>query len=261
MSELIRPSLKEIEAKLTEGYQTLQKWWQDLLVFLPDPDFLKKSARINSSSSKPFNFVQILCSLPPAIAMNITYGRICDKCNIQCDDIVYAAKISHYDNRYTIQFKPADSVFKGWEKNPHPIHEMTIQAEEELNTLLRLDIRHSGLKRRTRLIKSLILLSTKKGRVQAINQTAKDESFFPRPNPRYTKSMPRQTFEFNLDEKGPQYLFNYQLNPFRRDFGTYFAVYAQMTNSFLPHPGFNLPTAIERACRFEPVNCSTPEVA
>lgn len=266
MNEVARKELsrerekEEIYSELRSGYDSLQEWWGDFLDILPDQEWLRELAVANHDPAKLrsidvnekrlVHFLAVKISLHSSDFWSLASPFFSNLLNYE---LFAEANESGY--RFAIEAKePEVKRIPPW----YPFYRAKWTTGDDFRKVKSFEIRHQAQAKEARLIETQIQLSSNQQAISSITQVLKDETLFPNPSPRHTKSRPYQQFCFWLTEDGePEYRFAY-LNRSRNYSRWVIAKWAQKRNSFLPHLGFYLPEAIKNASLFKPAVTGRP---
>lgn len=264
MVEQAKPSTPDaIQCSLKDGYQNLQWWWRQLLELFPNQALLKQTAiDSNSTDFRKANVpvssfgisTSIMLAPPDSFFNRINYAISVRKLTDEAFTLLIHPHPDDCTPRSWVRQHSSGLVYVKNDLIPppnHPYCQISAQTTSDLSELRMLTIKHNGLDKTEPLRTTTISLSPTAKRVRYIAQTATDETYFPRSNPRQTKHKPHQLFEVSTRENGQvDYRFNYLVSIYNQQ-----RIVAETTSqrvSYLPHHPIDLPKAILNSCSFTP---------
>lgn len=256
-----RVTKEEVYQELHKGYTYLQGWWKNILNTFSDGEPIEEIARRNWGNPKNDRF-----QTGKPIFLHIIRAWL--GCLPTLDRQVWYQAVPFLDlemNRSTLEIYPCsedytDGVGKpmGYVPRYYPFYSIRCHAENGLETLYSLTIRHHSRSTRTDLIETSIDLSSSEQVIDGVRQTAKDQVFFPRSEPYTTKNAPQQEFLLVARNSEIFYRFQYRNRGVEWSSGYWRrrkrAYVAAQRRSFLPYgTKFDVTSAIQNAYQFKPV--------
>ena len=230
---------------LSEGFQDLQWFWKELHRKLPSDELLKLAAEENSKyppMKRPIAWYQPRSHVSVETELGGGWGYV--------DEALYGLFILRARDGYRLTLNPTD-VEKRYLKN-YPTKRIELLVTPDFGELTNLSVKHNdGVKGHVLSTDISTSGSRDSGLITSVFQTARDETYFKRTRPRFTKNKPQQLFHFRLLNNGDfEYAFNYW--SYHRH--AYFEGFQDISRrwSYLPYPGFSLPQAILNVCSFRP---------
>lgn len=240
-----------VKTQLHDGYTHFQLWLQKTLSQLPSEKILEPLTRQNSFPSNAENDIE---DLQPRY---LKVGTIPDPQNTQTyinfseNPLIFYLTPSYltYENIYRFLIDPVSTLRV-------PLNYPYLRIEWDTNTersiLLALRLRHQGKK--GPLLQTQLDFDTENKTVTKIIQVVKDNTFFTNPVPKQEKKRKEQVFYFYSESSGEMgYVFKYRA---KRHLSDHFHCPFSRGGPFPPYQGyleFNLPEALEKVFRFEPV--------
>lgn len=251
------PDHKEILQSLSEGFDVLQVWWNNLSKVLPDRNLMADVAAYNSFDQKYFPSVNFGPISVGVFFLTLFQPHLENLFNDPADIVSLCIKPELRRYRMGLGYKLVLSP-QYPEERPKALKSVVISTENGFDSLYKVGIRYNGRLKRNPLLETSIGLTADQHSIRHIRQVTKDGVFFKHPQSLPERQGLKQFWEFDylyLPGFEPHYRFNYLSKEWKGTLGKLKPPLGDFvgSKSFLPNQEFQLTKAIIRACQFQPV--------
>lgn len=242
----------KIEQILSKGYAHFQSWWLQTVDCLPEKEILKRAAQISSFPNEDTDDIEDRQSV------YLQLGKIPNPRDPQQNlDLDIKPPLFYLTPSYipfdnVCQFLITTPIDRRYISLEHPYLRIEWDTSIDMNHLLALRVRHH--RGASPLLQSQFTFDPQNKAVKSITQITKDNAFFANPVPHQERKRREQVFYFYCQTSGEMgYVFRYRA---KKHAHHYFHCPFSRGGPFPPYQGYlelNLPEAIEKAFKFEPV--------